>query len=378
MKNTKIILSIIGLLVIVILTFLYLKSKNNIPISNDSNVLNIAYTVDGNTYNLINGKAELPIENSSAKNTLSIFGEPVYGDLDKDGDDDAAILLVYNTGGSGTFYYASLAINNDGTYLATNTMLLGDRIAPQTVEIQDGRALYNIMERNITDPMTTPPSIGKSIWIHYNAQDNSIGQWIKDFEGEMDDQTMVSKYITDNIKTLSPIQPILGGSWYAYGVSVNPVNKTGAVVYEDGHIQDIAIFQYTLSRSNGVTIEKFSSINTKDSYIHPLKWPPVVSTVDKPYICNIGGNSTGKTGQTSLIKINNNEYCAHTLVQGAAGSSYTEYTYSRPIAGKTSTINFTIQAVQCMNYDEPSRSTCKDKQSNYDLLPVVDVLFNNR
>lgn len=376
MKNTKIILGIIGLLIISILVFLSLKSKNNIPILDNSSVLNIAYNVDGNTYNLVNGKAELAIENSSAKNTLSIFGEPVYGDLDKDGDDDAAILLVYNTGGSGTFYYASLVINNDGKYLATNTMLLGDRIAPQTVEIQDGHALYNIMQRNITDPMTTPPSIGKSIWIYYNTQDNTIGEWVKDFEGEIDDQTMVNKYITDNIKTLSPIQPILGGSWYAYGVSVNPVNKTGAVVYEDGHIQGIAIFKYITNR-NGVTIEKFNLIDTTEKYIHPLKWAPIVKVADKPYVCNVGGSQTQSSGQTSLIKINNNEYCAHTLVQGAAGSTYTEYTYSRPLGNKTETLNFTIQAVQCMNYDEPSRSTCKDKQSNYDLLPVVDVLFNS-
>ena len=110
-------------------------------------------------------------------NTLSIFGEPVYGDLNGDGKNDAVILLVNNPGGSGTFYYAVLAMNsNDDKYMPTNTIFLGDRIAPQTVEIHDGVALFNYVERKAGEPMTTRPSMGKSLWINYDAKTGQISE----------------------------------------------------------------------------------------------------------------------------------------------------------------------------------------------------------
>lgn len=363
MKNTKLVWGVILVIVVIgVVLFIRFSNKNvDVPVSNNSSVLNNKYTVDGNVYNLVNGKAEVDIENSSSKNTLSIFGEPVYGDLDNDGDNDAVLMLVNNPGGSGTFYYAVLTINNNGNYVPTNTMLLGDRIAPQTIEIHDGRAVYNFAERKSGEPMTTAPSIGKSVWVYYSAKDNTIGEWVKDFEGEMDDQTMVDVYIRANIKTLAPTKPVLGGSWYVVGVSVNPINKTGAVVYEDGHIQDIAVFKYITNRS-GVTIEKINAISVTDKYIHPIKWPPVVKIIDSKFVCT-----------TSLV----NGYCTTKSAEGAAGSTYTTYTYVKPYGNKTAKIEFTIQSVQCMNYDEPQRGECTQKQAGYDLLPVVDVLFSN-
>lgn len=145
----------------------------------------MTYYVNGETFVLKNGKAEtMSVSGSSSKNTLMIFGDPVYGDLDKDGDIDAAVLLVNTTGGSGVFYYAVLAINNGTSTRATNVMYLGDRIAPQTVEIQEGRAVYNFAERKGADPMTAQPSIGKSVWVHYDATKNEIGELVKNFEGE--------------------------------------------------------------------------------------------------------------------------------------------------------------------------------------------------
>ncbi len=92
-------------------------------------------------------------------NHLSIFGEPVYGELNNDGKQDAGVLLVYNSTGSGTFYYVAAVLsgsNNKGT----NTILLGDRIAPQNIEIKDGKLIANYADRGPKDPMTVKPYIG--------------------------------------------------------------------------------------------------------------------------------------------------------------------------------------------------------------------------
>lgn len=167
---------VVGSVAIVCLAGVYKFNFTNggdiiIPINDSKDVKNITYEVGGETFNLINGKATNKINpDSVTKNTLSFFGEPIYGDLNGDGQaKDAAIILVNNPGGSGTFYYAVLAINTNGKYKATNAILLGDRIAPQTIEINEGVALFNYAERKSNEPMTTQPSIGKSLWINYDT-----------------------------------------------------------------------------------------------------------------------------------------------------------------------------------------------------------------
>ncbi len=151
----------------------------NNPKSMLKDVKNLTYNVGGETFNLIGGSAVNEIvPNSSSKNTLSIFGDPVYGDLNSDNQNDAAIILVNTLGGSGTFYYAVLAIDGNGKYKATNAILLGDRVAPQTVEIHDGIAVFNYAERKAGEPMTTRPSIGKSLRVIYDAKTEKISELI--------------------------------------------------------------------------------------------------------------------------------------------------------------------------------------------------------
>ncbi len=156
------------------------------PATNSKNdPLNNVYRIGGEEFVLVNGKAEKEtVSGSASKNILRVFGEPVYGDLDQDGDYDAALLLENDPGGSGRFYYAVLVMRDGEGFWPTNTMLLGDRIAPQTIEIREGRAVFNYADRLPLDPMTTAPSIGKSVWVHYDKNRGEIGEWVKDFEGE--------------------------------------------------------------------------------------------------------------------------------------------------------------------------------------------------
>lgn len=188
MKKTIFIIggSIIAVaIIIVIIGLVYFKltksdRDNNISNPSPFDVLNMPYVVGGGTFTLQNGKAEKAYSSDSVtKNTLSIFGEPLYADLDNDGDEDAALWLVNNSGGSGTFYYAVLVINNGNTSFTTNALLLGDRIAPQTLELDNGHALFNYAERKVGEPMTAQPSMGKSFWINYNLQTGDISEWVK-------------------------------------------------------------------------------------------------------------------------------------------------------------------------------------------------------
>ncbi len=161
-------------------------TSNTAPLPALFDVKNMSYVVGSETFKLVDGVATKEYAPGSAiKNKLRLFGDPVYGDLDGDGDTDAAVLLQNEPGGSGTFYYAALVINNGGsTYTPTKAMLLGDRIAPQVIEIRDGRAGYFFAERRANEPMSTPPSWGRSVLVHYDKKTGDIGEWVKGFEGE--------------------------------------------------------------------------------------------------------------------------------------------------------------------------------------------------
>ena len=68
--------------------------------------LNATYTIGVREIRLAGGRSELQTTPGSAMRTKTLaFGKPVYGDLDGDGDEDAAVLLAQDPGGSGTFYY---------------------------------------------------------------------------------------------------------------------------------------------------------------------------------------------------------------------------------------------------------------------------------
>ena len=126
---------------------------------------NATYTIEGQSVTLANGKFEDAVASSSASKTVvAIWGNAVNGDLNGDGTDDAVFLLTREGGGSGTFYYIVAALgdmkNNKTT--GTNAILLGDRIAPQNINLENGMIIVNYADRKKTEPMTTPPSMGVS------------------------------------------------------------------------------------------------------------------------------------------------------------------------------------------------------------------------
>ena len=113
------------------------------------------FTIDGKSLTI-----------NSSTDGLTYFGNEATGDLNGDGDEDVAFLVTQSPGGSGTFYYVVVALKTPTGYAGTNAVLLGDRIAPQTLQIKKGELVVNYADRALTDPMTTKPSIGVSKYLH--------------------------------------------------------------------------------------------------------------------------------------------------------------------------------------------------------------------
>ena len=135
---------------------------------------NASYIIDGEPVTLSNGAASNPAGPGSASMvTTRLFGTPTIGDLNNDGRSDAAVLLVRDSGGSGMFYYAAAVIAGAPAADAglrplpaqgTNAIFLGDRIAPQSVEIKNGVMIVNYADRAPGQPMSAAPSVGKTAY----------------------------------------------------------------------------------------------------------------------------------------------------------------------------------------------------------------------
>lgn len=147
--------------------------------------LNTTYNIEGQQVTLVNGRAETAAAPGSAtKVVTAYFGNEATGDLNADGTPDIAFFLTQNLGGSGTFYYVAAAIKTADGYRGTDAVLLGDRIAPQTTQIKDGKLIVNYADRAAGEPMTTQPSVGKSLYLKLDPATLQFGIVVQDFEGE--------------------------------------------------------------------------------------------------------------------------------------------------------------------------------------------------
>ena len=126
------------------------KSTNIINSQVNTDFLNGTYEIDGELIKFNNGKA----------GEIYIFNEPIIADLDNNNKSDAVFFIVQETSGTGTFFYVSSAINSDKGYVSTNSIFIGDRIAPQNIRVQDGIIQVNYVTRKETDPMSEEPTIG--------------------------------------------------------------------------------------------------------------------------------------------------------------------------------------------------------------------------
>ena len=200
MKKIAIVLLILSVIVIALFGFMIYKSRylDKIMIVENRNLLSIhdgTYLIEGQQITLKNGISETEIApGSAAKVTTKYFGNEVAGDFDNDGREDRAFLLTQNSGGSGTFYYVVALLNTEKGFIGSAGFLLGDRIAPQMTNIDEGKTVsgtnrqnvivVNYADRNPGESFAVPPSVGKSIWLKLDPKTLQFGEVAQNFEGE--------------------------------------------------------------------------------------------------------------------------------------------------------------------------------------------------
>jgi len=89
------------------------------------------YPVEGSpngVVSLIDGSAEIPMPDSQSMLMVDVV-DAIATDLDGDGVDDAAVILVSNSGGTGFFYSVYGVFADPDQTVVTNEIAIGDRIA---------------------------------------------------------------------------------------------------------------------------------------------------------------------------------------------------------------------------------------------------------
>ncbi len=201
MKKISIVLVIILVVILLVVLgfagykFYFAKNSTDRNSETGFSYLDATYAIDGSKVTLKNGLSETPAAPGSASKIITkYFGNEAKADFNGDGREDVAFLLTQQTGGTGTFYYVVAALNTVNGYVGSEGFFLGDRIAPQTTEIDSGKTalgtnrqsviVVNYAVRMPGEPFSVQPSLGKSVWLKLDPATMKFGEVAQNFEGE--------------------------------------------------------------------------------------------------------------------------------------------------------------------------------------------------
>ena len=134
----------------------------------------IEYTVDlvGTPVKLVNGQFYMPaLERAGGSVLIALSEMQEMGDLDGDGDDDAAVLLVADADDDRMFIYLGAVLNQNGTPVALGTVELGDRVKVDDLDIHDGQITVRMMTHTGDDPQCCPT-------LDAERSFNLVGDWL--------------------------------------------------------------------------------------------------------------------------------------------------------------------------------------------------------
>lgn len=111
---------------------------------------------ESGTAPLVDGEyREQAAPGSASEIVVRLTEHVAYGQL-ADGREAAAVILVTETGGSGTFYDLAIVVEEDGQPVNVATTLLGDRVKIENLAFVGGEILVEMVTQGPDDPMCCP------------------------------------------------------------------------------------------------------------------------------------------------------------------------------------------------------------------------------
>lgn len=125
--------------------------------------------------------------------------------------------------------------------------------------------------------------------------------------------------------------------------------------------------------TNSVTFRYPENIGA--TYISTVDWPPKAQFTHGLFTCVETGQETARTGQTAKKTINGWNYCVTKITEGAAGSTYTQYSYTTDINSNILIFTFSLRYPQCANYDYPQKTACENEENTFNIDNLVHQII---
>lgn len=123
---------------------------------------------------LTDGEYRERYDPDAATELVITLGDTItYGDLNGDGLEDAAVILVTDPGGSGTFYDVAVVLNEDGAPGNIATKFLGDRVDINAMVLDGTEIVVEMLVQGPEDPMAEPSVLVSQ---RYTLQDGQLVQ----------------------------------------------------------------------------------------------------------------------------------------------------------------------------------------------------------
>ena len=119
--------------------------------------------IDNESITLSAGRNETQITPTSALVEETVLLDKfAYGDVNADDKEDTALLLARYGGGSGTFIYVAVFVSGPVTYRGSDALFIGDRVAPQSISINNGIVTVDYLDRGPDEAFAAEPTIPTS------------------------------------------------------------------------------------------------------------------------------------------------------------------------------------------------------------------------
>jgi hypothetical protein len=180
----------------------------------------------GHTVTLVDGNYQSGSDPSAVDYLVVTMSDlAAFGDLNFDGIEDAAILLIENMGGTGVFVSLIAVLNVGGAPLQAASVFIDDRPILNTLVIQSGEILVNTVIHGADDPGCCPSAAVEQGYRLYNDNELVLSRWAgQTFDGQPRHIDITSPADLDVVTypltvtgsvTIGPFENTLGYNVYA-------------------------------------------------------------------------------------------------------------------------------------------------------------------
>ena len=139
-------------------------------------------------------------------------------------------------------------------------------------------------------------------------------------------------------------------------------------------ISSTTSWKTSTDNKTGVSFKYPENVGTK--YISVVDWPPKIQILNQAFTCTEGGALGTQVGQVVKKTIGGKEFCVTTEAEGAAGSTYLQYSFTSGFSNKTVVATFALREVQCANYDDPKKTECMVERSAFNIDVLLAEMVN--